>query len=1379
MNILVNKLIIKIILVEAYLFTMSLSLYAQTAYYWSGGHQINMTINNNKYFIVSNKADTTAVKNELQNVLTISPFKPFQIGAVQNNATNTMNSKCWAIVETSSPINIPSNSSIDYITPHFTLSDSTTVGISNLFYVKLKNLSDTVKLDSLSNLYNVTRLGYYSRMPLWWTMGCTKYSTGNSLEMANLFYETGLFTFAQPDIMCDIVYDCTNDNLFSSQWGLNNQDYSGYDIDYCKVRNITIGSSNVIVAVYDSGIQMDHPDLNNISSVCYNIEDCTNTNVITYPHGTRCAGVIGATSNNNIGIAGICPSSPIISICKGNTGVSVDDGRRIANGFYFALENNASVVNCSWHVAENDFVRNAIDSIVNCGIVVVASASNRGVDSVAFPASMTNVIGVGAIYKDGSRHRYSNYGDSLNVVAPGSNIFTTDLNSGYYDFFEKTSAATPHVSAIAALMRSVNPNLTPAQVKTIIEQTAQRIRNVNTDPINGVYNYTVSSDHPNGLWNNQMGYGLVDAHAAVMEAYFYNHYIDGDDEISACDILYYELSSTAKPDNTTVQWSVTNNLEIVSSDNAGAYIKAIGTGTGTITVGFTHEGCTVSKEIQVTITGMPTMSYYYNYSSNGNATISSSYINGTFTVNSGDVVTITGSSLCFPDAKFVVQPGGKLIIDDAKISSACSDKMWDGIYVVGNKNLRQIAANQGTLEVKNYSSIENAKCAIVTWDGSDYNTSGGIVKCINSTFHNNGRCADFLEYTNHTASNTETGNVSYFSRCNFVVDDYNLFSTNNVWLFDYIRMNHVNGINISGCSFDDQCANPSTFCSAIRTIDAGYNLKAYCSNSMPSVPCVCLSTPLRSSIKNAFMGVDAVNSGTNYTVNVKKTDFEYCGITAVNITATNNFEFTENSIKMFSTNVLGMVTYTGLYSESSTGYKVEGNNFYSTNLSSNPFFSNHGIRVKESGTDANTIYRNTFDKLDVGIYSYDNPGLQFLCNEFTSSFSSDITISSNISSAQGSSTKSAGNKFTSGATNINAASGNSLTYYYSGTNSNSNVYYPATTYGSVTKVGNITANNCESTICSTPNVPGVLGIAPSGDDIALYESLQQIYESRLADYNAAGYGFLLENFDEEDADIVATARLMQDTLVTIHRAMAEIANRNIDAILHDTVVFDRESLNGWYSRMNTTTAKYSLVNSYFEMGEYALARQELAMIPQRFALAADELAEYDNFCQYQSLRESVYQSGRIYAQLTEEEIAELQAIVERNTGVSSAYANSVLCFFYGICRDEETDIDFDIDAPMNSKSTTEVAEEESTSEEPLAIYVYPNPANNELNILLNSLPEGRTTIEFHDVAGRLMLSQEITSTNARIDISSLPQGVYMCRIVNDDNIIARDRIVKE
>ena len=385
----------------------------------------------------------------------------------------------------------------------------------------------------------------------------------------------------------------------------------------------------------------------------------------------------------------------------------------------------------------------------------------------------------------------------------------------------------------------------------------------------------------------------------------------------------------------------------------------------------------------------------------------------------------------------------------------------------------------------------------------------------------------------------------------------------------------------------------------------------------------------------------------------------------------------------------------------------------------------------------------------------------------------NIYVLGAISGSQGSSSKSAGNKFTSGVKKI-CSPLNSITYYHSGANGSSNDYCPYYSNSTVSLIPNITANNCASTICIPITPPPGPKSAPENDDITLYESLQQMYNARLTEYNAAGYGFLLENFDENDADIVAIARLKQDTLISVSRTMAKIANRNLNAILADSVL-DRESLNSWYNRINTTTAKYSLANSYFETGEYALARQELAAIPQHFALSADELAEYDNFCDYNALRESVFTSGRNYAQLTEEEIAELEAIADLNTGVSSAYANSVLCFFYGICREiDEAEID---DTPMNNKNAVANVEENET--ESLAVYVYPNPADDELNILINSLPEGTTTIEFHDVAGRLMLSQEITSPNASIDISPLKQGIYLYRIVNGDSVIARDRIIKE
>ena len=181
----------------------------------------------------------------------------------------------------------------------------------------------------------------------------------------------------------------------------------------------------------------------------------------------------------------------------------------------------------------------AIDSAVvygrnNKGCILVAASGNDNLATVNYPASLNNVIAVGAISQCGTRKRKSsdparvscdgetdwgsNYGTALDVVAPGVKIYTTDLQgdagnnnaSGtagdYYASFNGTSSACPHVAGVAALVLSVNPNLTGQQVRNVIESTAQKV---------GGYSYVTTSGRPNGTWINQMGYGLVNAYAAV------------------------------------------------------------------------------------------------------------------------------------------------------------------------------------------------------------------------------------------------------------------------------------------------------------------------------------------------------------------------------------------------------------------------------------------------------------------------------------------------------------------------------------------------------------------------------------------------------------------------------------------------------------------------------------------------------------------------------------------------------------------------------------------------------------------------------------------------------------------------------------------------
>ena len=1273
--------------------------------------------------------------------------------------------------------------------------DSTIYWTDNSIYVALKDNESLNQILQQCNIENFTIENFDDESENEYMVFLRRYDNiDNIISLSNQIYETGKVKACHPNMYW---YVKVHNPYYSQQWNLNNtgqnNGIAGIDINVEKAWEITSGN-NIKIAVLDCGVDLTHPDLAGNLLQGY---DATTTHGGTAGgyegnmyHGTNCAGVVGAI-NNNIGVKGVAYSSKIIPI---RAYLEHANNYTMAKAIYLARKNGADVLSCSWEAAGVDMVDTALYKAVHYGrsgkgCVLVFSTGNENLSQVEYPARSEYTLAVGAISQcaerleagvscDGLGGDGSNYGNDLCVVAPGAFIPTTDIQ-GYYRFdFKNTSAACPHVSGVAALVLSVKPTLTYSQVMDVIERTARKVGN---------YEYGEDENHLNGDWNEEMGYGLVDAHRAVMYAYYcYDSNITcSATNVSLCNEYSYGIETVTLLPNTTFNWRVSDNLRIVSGQNsANVTIMPTNIGVGTITFDFIRLGDTVSITKNINIE-LPSNAYH-NYSTSSDLNINSdNIIAGTFTINNGNVVTISSNISCLKNSKIVVMPGGKLVLDGATLTNlSCSDDMWNGIYVVGNSYQQQLAANQGTLEIKNNSLIENAEWGIITWNGYDYGTSGGIVKCSNSTFHNNGRAVEFYPYTNHDASNNECSNVSYLKNCNFTIDDNNIFASSNVTYTDMIKMNGVSGIPIRGCHFSDNRTGMPTRGNAIHIADASANIKPSCSfgDYTPYLPCNCTGES-RNTFSGFAKGIYAENTGTNYPFYVFKANFEKCE-RSVSSSAVNNYKVTMSDFNMTRTGNLSSMC--GIYSESSTGYKIEGNNFYTEHTTNPSGFNSFGISIGYSGSDENTIYRNSFDKLTYGILSGpDNNSLQVLCNEFTNSFSIDVWAIASISLVQGSSSASAGNKFTIGKANFYLGApdlviGSIVNYYHSDANSSTNIYCPYNSYN-VIKVPNITANECEPTICIVPIYPPINPpINPksssTSDDISLYESLQQEYESRLAEYSAAGYGFLLENFEENDADIVALARLKQDTLISIHRAMAEIANRNIDAILQDTLIFDREALNGWYNRINTTTAKYSLVNSYFEVGEYALARQELAAIPQRFALSADELAEYDNFCQYQSLRESVYASGRNYAQFTETEIAELQTIAERNTGVSSAYANSVLCFFYGICRDEELDLDFDIDAPMNSKSTTAVAESDA---EQLAIYVYPNPADEELNILLNSLPEGRTTIEFHDVTGRLVLSEEIKSNSTSINISSLRQGVYMYRIVNGDNVIARDRIVKE
>ncbi len=264
------------------------------------------------------------------------------------------------------------------------------------------------------------------------------------------------------------------------------------------------GSANVIVAVVDTGVQLDHPDLQ--SQIWRNngetmngidddgnglIDDVRGWNFISNTnnpsddqnHGTHVAGIIAAVRDNQVGIAGaadvtIMPVKVLGSDMSGPTSGVIE-------GVRYAMNNGASVINLSLSSASpSQAFQDMVDEAASRNVVVCAAAGNAGQDVVEFPAGFDSVIAVGATDSGDNLANFSNAGPGIELVAPGVQILSTVRGSNY-ETMDGTSMATPYVAGVAALIRSAEPNLTAAQVRDRLKTTADDLGNSGYDQLFG------------------------------------------------------------------------------------------------------------------------------------------------------------------------------------------------------------------------------------------------------------------------------------------------------------------------------------------------------------------------------------------------------------------------------------------------------------------------------------------------------------------------------------------------------------------------------------------------------------------------------------------------------------------------------------------------------------------------------------------------------------------------------------------------------------------------------------------------------------------------------------------------------------------------------
>jgi len=379
-------------------------------------------------------------------------------------------------------------------------------------------------------------------------------SGSRAVDLANRLSEADdVVEYAAPNFLTEYRKLANpNDPLFRKQWHLDNQGtngaVAGEDVRALQAWAVVPGgSSKVVIAIVDDGVQIRHPDLKaniwanptrgapdrhgrNFADLSRANDpnprvfaapyDDTGTNDI---HGTCCAGVAAAAGNNKKGGLGIAYGCRILPV-KIFAGADLAPNDRISDAIRYAGL-HADVISCSWGIPRNADVEAAISDVVKTGrggkgCLVFCATGNDESSSVSFPASHPKAFGVGATNDRGKRSKYSNYGKGIAFTAPSSDedrgrqsITTTDIStsnrgyaakSAYATDFGGTSSATPLAAGIAALVLSQKGGLTWKQVGAILKSTADKV-----DAKAGKYKKGYS---------RQYGFGRLNAHKAVLAA---------------------------------------------------------------------------------------------------------------------------------------------------------------------------------------------------------------------------------------------------------------------------------------------------------------------------------------------------------------------------------------------------------------------------------------------------------------------------------------------------------------------------------------------------------------------------------------------------------------------------------------------------------------------------------------------------------------------------------------------------------------------------------------------------------------------------------------------------------------------------------------------
>ncbi len=368
----------------------------------------------------------------------------------------------------------------------------------------------------------------------------------NIRELISMYEASGFFEFVEPNYRgyaagTEKFTISPDDQFISRQWYVDNdgsftqtEAKAGADIDLNMAWEVNTGSPEIIVAFLDSGLKMDHPEFEGRlwqnSEETMDIRDndgngkvddihgwnfIDNSGILhdDQGHGTHVTGIFGANGNNGIGFAGVDWNAKLM-ICK----VIDQDLSGLYSwwieAIYYAVDHGANVINMSLGGKVNSrALEEAIEYASRQGVIMISSMQNDNTDEKYYPAAYEQVIAVGATDPNDKRSTSflnrpstgSNFGDHIDVVAPGNYVFGINYRSNtiFNALRGGTSLATPMVTGIASLLLAEYPDYTPYQVKEAIVKSSEDLVGDPTEDLLG--------------WDKYYGYGRVNAYKALMQ----------------------------------------------------------------------------------------------------------------------------------------------------------------------------------------------------------------------------------------------------------------------------------------------------------------------------------------------------------------------------------------------------------------------------------------------------------------------------------------------------------------------------------------------------------------------------------------------------------------------------------------------------------------------------------------------------------------------------------------------------------------------------------------------------------------------------------------------------------------------------------------------